>query len=88
VTVAHGDVAAQVGDNGDDMAITTFPALAPRLRSVAYPDNFKPNIQKYDSRSDPNNWMSTYYVTVKAASSNFDHMAAYIPLVTGDTPSL
>jgi hypothetical protein len=88
VTVAHGDVAAQVGDNGDDMAITTFHALAPRLRSVAYPDNFKPNIQKYDSRSNPNNWMSTYYVTVKAASSNFDHMAAYIPLVTGDTPSL
>jgi hypothetical protein len=35
---------AQVGGNGDDMAITTFPALVPRLRSVTYPDNFKPNI--------------------------------------------
>jgi hypothetical protein len=35
-------------------AITAFPALAPRLRSVVYPDNFKPNIQKYNRRSDPN----------------------------------
>jgi hypothetical protein len=28
--------------------------LAPRLQSVAYPDNFKPNIQKYDGHSDAN----------------------------------
>jgi hypothetical protein len=78
----------QVGDSGDDMAITAFPALAPRLRSVAYPDNFKPNIQKYDDRFDPNIWLSTYYVAVKAAGSNFNHMAAYFPLVMGDAPSL
>jgi hypothetical protein len=44
VASARGDDAAQVGDSGDDMAITAFPTLAPRLRSVAYPDNFKPNI--------------------------------------------
>jgi hypothetical protein len=50
----QGDIAAQVGHNGDDMVITAFPALAPRLRSVAYPDNFKPNIQKYDGRPNPN----------------------------------
>jgi hypothetical protein len=31
VAAAQDDVAAQVGDNGDDMAITTFPALVPRL---------------------------------------------------------
>jgi hypothetical protein len=36
------------------MAITVFPALAPRLRSVTYPDNFKPNIQKYNGRSNTN----------------------------------
>jgi hypothetical protein len=70
------------------MAITAFPALAPHLRSVAYPDNFKPNIQKYDGQSDSNNWLSTYYVAVKAASDNFDHMVAYFPLVMGDAPSL
>jgi hypothetical protein len=57
-------------------------------RSVAYPDNFKPNIQKYDDCSDPNIWLSTYYIAVKAAGGNFDHMAAYFSLVMGDTPSL
>jgi hypothetical protein len=88
VTAAQGDVAAQVGDNGDDMTITAFPTLAPRLRSVACPENFKPNIQKYDGRSDPNIWLSTYYVAVKAAGGNFDHMEAYFQLVMGDALSL
>jgi hypothetical protein len=70
------------------MAVTAFPALVPHLRSVAYPDNFKPNIQKYDGRSDPNIWLSTYYVAVKAAGSNFDHISTYFPLVMGNAPSL
>jgi hypothetical protein len=30
--------------------------------------------------------LSTYYVAVKAAGGNFDHMEAYFPLVMGDTP--
>jgi hypothetical protein len=88
MAIAQDYVVAHVGDNGDDVAITAFPALAPRLRSVVYPDNFKPNIQKYDDRTDPNIWLSTYYVTVKATGGNFDHMAAYFPLVMGDAPSL
>jgi hypothetical protein len=88
VATARDDNAAPVRDSSDDMAITSFPALAPSLRSVSYPDNFKPNIQKYDDRSDPNIWLSTYYVTIKAAGGSFDHMAAYFPLVMGDAPSL
>jgi hypothetical protein len=88
VAAAQDDVAAQVSDNGDDMVITAFPALAPRLRSVAYLDNFKTNIQKYDGHSDPNILLSTYYVTIKRADGNFDHMAAYFPLVMGDASSL
>jgi hypothetical protein len=59
VAPAQDNGVAQVGDSGDDMAIIAFPVLAPRLRSVAFPDNFKPNIQKYDNRSDPNIWLST-----------------------------
>jgi hypothetical protein len=54
VATALDNDTAQVGDSGDDKAVTAFPALVPRLRSVSYPDNFKPNIQKYDGRSDPN----------------------------------
>jgi hypothetical protein len=70
------------------MALTAFLALAPCLWSVAYPDNFKPNIQKYDGRSDPNIWLLMYYVAVKVAGGSIDHMAAYFPLVMGDAPSL
>jgi hypothetical protein len=88
VAAVQDDDAAQVGNCGDDMALVAFPALAPRLRSVAYPDNFKPNIQKYDGRSDPNIWLSTYYITIKVAGGNFDHMVPYFPLVMGDAPSL
>jgi hypothetical protein len=40
VAAARDDDADQVDDSGDDMAITAFPALAPSLWSVAYPDNF------------------------------------------------
>jgi hypothetical protein len=36
----------------------------------------------------PNIWLSTYYIAVKVAGGNFDHMVAYFPLVMGDTPSL
>jgi hypothetical protein len=88
VASAQSRGSAQAGAAADDMAITAFPALAPRLRSVAYPDNFKHNIQKYDSRSDPNIWLSTYYVTIKVTDDNFDHMVAYFPLVMGDAPSV
>jgi hypothetical protein len=88
MAVVQDDDVAQVGDSGDDMALTAFSALAPHLCSVAYPDNFKPNIQKYDGRSDHNIWLLTYYVAVKAASGNFDQMASYFPLVMGDAPSL
>jgi hypothetical protein len=69
VASAQNEGGAQIGDNSDDMAIIAFPALAPRLRSVAYPDNLKPNIQKYDDRSDPNIWLSTYYVPVKVVAA-------------------
>jgi hypothetical protein len=47
-----------------------------------------PNIQKYDDHSDPNIWLLTYYVAVKAAGGSFDHMAAYFPLMMGDAQSL
>jgi hypothetical protein len=39
MATARDDDAAQVGDSDDNMAITAFPALAPRLRSVTYHDN-------------------------------------------------
>jgi hypothetical protein len=55
---------------------------------VVYPDNFKKNIKKYDGRSEPYIWLLTYYIAIKAAGGNVDHMAVYFPLVMGDAPSL
>jgi hypothetical protein len=39
-------------------------------------------------RSDHNMWLLTYYVALKAAGGNYDHMAASFPLVISDTVSL
>jgi hypothetical protein len=47
-----------------------------------------PNIQEYDGRSNPNIWLLTYYVAIKVAGDNFDHMASYFPLVMDDALSL
>jgi hypothetical protein len=44
VAPAQSRGSSQAGDGADDIAITAFPMLAPRLCSVAYPDNFQPNI--------------------------------------------
>jgi hypothetical protein len=44
VAPAQSQGGTQAGDGSDDMAITAFPALPPRLRSLTYPDNFKTNI--------------------------------------------
>jgi hypothetical protein len=73
---------------GDAGGIVSFPALADRFRSVKYPTGFKPKINKYDGHSDPNIWLQTYTVAVNAVGGNYDHMAAYFPLVIGEAPFL
>jgi hypothetical protein len=44
--MVRDDDAAEVGDSGEDMAITVFPHIGAKLQSVAYPTttNFRPNI--------------------------------------------
>ena len=80
--------AAPARGTSDDLALNAFPALDDRFKRVEHPDNFKPNIKPYDGRSDPNIWLSTYYVAVKEAGGDFDHLTAYFPLVMGKAPSL
>jgi hypothetical protein len=53
VTSALGDDVAQVGDSGDDMAITAFHALAPRLRSVAYLTTSSPTYKSTTATPTP-----------------------------------
>jgi hypothetical protein len=34
-------------------AVNNFPTFSQRLRTIRYPKDFKPSIEKYDDRSDP-----------------------------------
>jgi hypothetical protein len=38
-------------------AVNNFPAFSRRLRTIRYPKDFKPSIEKYDGRFDPSIWL-------------------------------
>jgi hypothetical protein len=69
-------------------AVNNFPAFPRRLRMIRYPKDFKPAIEKYDGRSDPNIWLKMYSIAACASGGNEDHMARYFPLVMGKAPLL
>jgi hypothetical protein len=59
-----------------------------RLRTIRYPKDFKPAIEKYDSPSDLSIWLKMYSITARASRGNEDHMVGYFPLVMGKAPLL
>jgi hypothetical protein len=69
-------------------AVNNFPAFSRHLRTIRYPKDFKPTIEKYDGRSDPSIWLKMYNITAHASGGNEDHMAGYFPLVMGKAPLL
>jgi hypothetical protein len=69
-------------------AVNNFPAFSRRLRMIGYPKDFKPAIEKYDSRSDLSIWLKMYNIAAHASEGNEDHMAGYFPLVMGKAPLL
>jgi hypothetical protein len=69
-------------------AVNNFPAFSQRLRTIRYPKDFKPSIDKYDGRSDPSIWLKMYSIAARASGGNEDHMAGYIPLVMSKAPLL
>jgi hypothetical protein len=68
--------------------VNNFPAFSRRLRTIRYPKDFKPAIEKYDSRSDPSIWLKMYNIAARASRGNEDHMAGYFSLVMGKAPLL
>jgi hypothetical protein len=60
-----------------------FPAFSRRLRTIRYPKDFKPAIEKYDGRSDPSIWLKMYSIATRTSRGNKDHMVGYFPLVMG-----
>jgi hypothetical protein len=64
-------------------AVNNFPTFSRRLRTIRYPKDFKPCIEKYDGLSDPSIWLKMYSIAARASRGNEDHMAGYFPLVMG-----
>jgi hypothetical protein len=69
-------------------AVNNFPAFSRRLRTIRYPKDFKPAIEKYDGRSDPSIWLKMYSIAVRASRGNEDHKTGYFPLMMGKAPLL
>jgi hypothetical protein len=69
-------------------AVNNFSAFSRRLRTIRYPKDFKPSIEKYDGRSDPSIWLKMYSIAAHTSGGNEDHMAGYFPLVMGKAPLL
>jgi hypothetical protein len=69
-------------------AVSNFPAFSRHLRTIRYPKDFKPAIEKYDGRSNPSIWLKMYSIAARASGSNEDHMVGYFPLVMSKAPLL
>jgi hypothetical protein len=69
-------------------AVNNFPAFSQHLRTIRYPKDFKPAIEKYDGYADLGIWLKMYNIVARASRGNEDHMAGYFPLVMGKAPLL
>jgi hypothetical protein len=69
-------------------AVNNFPTFSRRLRTIRYPKDFKPSIEKYDGRSDPSIRLKMYSIPACASGGNEEHMVGYFPLVMGKAPLL
>jgi hypothetical protein len=62
-----------------------IPSLWPftdRLRAVVWPRNFKlHDLDTYDRKANPEQWITLYEIAVRAAHDNEDVMANYLPVV-------
>jgi hypothetical protein len=69
-------------------AANNLPVFSRHLRTIRYPKDFKPAIEKYDGRLDPSIWLKMYNIAARASGGNEDHMTGYFPLVMGKAPLL
>ena len=73
---------AQLADNSD-----RFPSLNSVFDNVEYPKDFKPtNIQKYDDKQDPAQWLRLYSITINVAGGDTYTKVLYFPMALEPTP--
>jgi hypothetical protein len=61
-------------------AAINFLASSHRLRTIRYPKDFKPSIEKYDDHFDPSIWLKIS-IAARASGGNENH-----PLLMGKAP--
>jgi hypothetical protein len=53
-----------------------------QLRAIVWPRNFKlHDLDTYDGKANPEQWITLYEIAVRAAQSDKDVMANYFPVV-------
>ena len=74
---------AQLADNSD-----RFQALSRAFDNIEYPKDFMPtNIQKYDGKQDPAQWLCLYSTAVSVAGGDTNTKVLYFPMPWSPHPS-
>ena len=73
---------AQLADNSD-----RFAALSRVFDNIEYPKDFKPtNVQKYDGKQDPAQWLRLYSTAVSVAGGDTNTKVLYFPMALEPAP--
>ena len=73
---------AHLADNSD-----RFSALSSIFDNIEYPKDFKPtNIQKYDGKQDPTQWLRLYSTAVSVAGGDTNTKVLYFSMALEPTP--
>ena len=73
---------AQPADNSD-----CFQALSKAFDNIEYPKDFKPtNIQKYDGKQDPTQWLRLYSTAISVAGGDTNTKVLYLPMALEAAP--
>ena len=73
---------AQLADNSD-----RFQALSKAFDNIEYPKDFKPtNIQKYDGKQDPAQWLRLYSTAISVAGGDTNTKVLYLPMALEPAP--
>jgi len=73
---------AHLADNSD-----RFPVLSSIFDNIEYPKDFKPtNIQKYDGKQDPDQWLCLYSTALSVAEGDTNTKVLYFLMVLEPAP--
>lgn len=70
----------------DPESFDGFPCFSNHLNAIPYAQKFKPNnINKYDGRGEPTQWLHWYSTTINLAREDEDVKVIYLPMILKST---